>query len=84
MIELARDFLKNKISAEDFSEMIVLERRKLYNVEEPDKMINSCAGELFIVADCYNPDADRASSELDEAELRVEVEKLLREHHLYE
>lgn len=77
LIELGKDFLNKKITADDFVSNIVLARRELYGVEEPNKDINLCGGELFIIADCYNPEPDRESYELDEAGLRNEVRATL-------
>ncbi len=82
LVELGRDFLSNRISAEQFCEDIVIERRKLWGVREPDKAVDRCGGELFISADCYNPDSDRDDYELDEAELRAEVKALLEQFNL--
>ncbi|EIT7187137.1 hypothetical protein FKD06_25235 [Serratia sp. SRS-8-S-2018] len=43
-----------------------------------DKQVDKCSGELFILADCYNPASDRAESELDEVELKKEVITVLK------
>ena len=77
LIDLGKEFLEKKISADKFVEDIVVERRKLYGVEEPNKDVSQCGGELFIIADCYNPEADRDSYELDESGLRKEVKATL-------
>ncbi|WP_172911774.1 colicin immunity domain-containing protein [Escherichia coli] len=77
IIELGKEFLDKKISADKFAEDIVVERRKLYGVEEPNKDVSQCGGELFIIADCYNPEPDRDSYELDESGLRKEVKATL-------
>ncbi|WP_345829291.1 colicin immunity domain-containing protein [Erwinia sp. HDF1-3R] len=82
LVELGRDFLSNRISAEQFCEDIVIERDRLWGVREPDKAVDRCGGELFILADCYNPDSDRDDYELDEAELRAEVKALLEQFNL--
>ncbi|MEN4240787.1 colicin immunity domain-containing protein [Serratia marcescens] len=78
LVELGKEFVENKISAEGFSESIVKERRKLYGYEEKDKQVDKCSGELFILADCYNSASDRAESELDEVELKKEVITVLK------
>lgn len=78
LIELGKEFVENKISTEGFSEGIVEERRKLYGYEEKDKKVDKCSGELFILADCYNPAPERAESELDEVELKKEVITVLK------
>ncbi|WP_345829290.1 colicin immunity domain-containing protein [Erwinia sp. HDF1-3R] len=80
-VELGRELVNNQISAEQFSEDIIKGRRKL-SEEEPNKAINWCAGELFILADCYNSDSDRTEGELSEAELRAEVKALLEQFNL--
>ncbi|CAI2539854.1 Microcin-D immunity protein [Serratia liquefaciens] len=77
LVELGKAFLDNKISADKFAEDIVVERRKLYGVDDPNKAVSQCGGELFIIADCYNPDSDRDDYELDEAGLRKEVKATL-------
>ncbi|HHQ6568492.1 colicin immunity domain-containing protein [Serratia fonticola] len=77
LVELGKEFIEGKISADKFAEDIVIERRKLYGVEELDKSIDKCGGELFILADCYNPEPSRDVSELDEAGLRKEVKAIL-------
>ena len=82
LIELGRQFLEKKISAEKFAEDIVFERRKLYGVHETDKAVDKCGGELFIIADCYNPDMNREDYELDETTLRIEVKALLEKFNL--
>ncbi len=77
IIELARDFLASKVTALQFSEDICFERRKLYDVKDQDKNVLNCGEELFMVAEIFNPDADRADYELDEQELRKEVKATL-------
>ncbi|CAI1681189.1 Microcin-D immunity protein [Serratia quinivorans] len=76
IIELARSFLESKINALQFSEEICIERRKLYGIEQEKNILN-CGEELFMVAEIYNPDSDRADYELDESELRKEVKATL-------
>ncbi|MEQ5055900.1 colicin immunity domain-containing protein [Klebsiella michiganensis] len=44
--------------------------------------MDHCAGELFIIADCFNPEPDRESYELDETGLRNEVKATLEKFHL--
>jgi len=84
LVELGRDFLSNRISAEQFCEDIVIERRKLWGVREPDKAVDRCGEELFMAADCYDPEPDRSrySCEMNEAELRAEVKALLEQFNL--
>ena len=82
LIEIGKKFIENKISAETFAEEIVISRRGLYGVEEPNKSIDMCGGELFILADCFNPDSDRDSYELDESELKKEVKATLEKFNL--
>ncbi|CAI1679276.1 colicin immunity domain-containing protein [Serratia plymuthica] len=82
LVELGKSFIDKKISAEKFAEDIVIERRKLYGIEEPNKSIDKCGGELFILADCYNPEPDRDDYELDEAGLRKEVKAILEKFNL--
>lgn len=77
IIELAKDFLNSKVTALQFSESICTVRRDLYGVKDQDKNTLNCGEELFMVAEIYNPDSDRASYELDEAGLRKEVKATL-------
>ncbi|NTX80300.1 colicin-D [Serratia proteamaculans] len=77
IIELARSFLESKVNALQFSEEICVERRKLYGIKDQDKNILNCGEELFMVAEIYNPDSDRADYELDESGLRKEVKATL-------
>lgn len=77
IIELAKNFLNSKMTALQFSEDICTERRKLYGVKDQDKNILNCGEELFMVAEIYNPDSDRADYELDDAELRKGVKATL-------
>ncbi|MEQ0077187.1 colicin immunity domain-containing protein [Klebsiella sp. CN_Kp116] len=82
LIELGRDFLNKKISVNEFVSNIVIARRESYGSEDANKDINHCAGELFIIADCFNPEPDRESYELDETGLRNEVKATLEKFHL--
>ncbi|MGR7482670.1 colicin immunity domain-containing protein [Klebsiella aerogenes] len=82
LIELGREFLKNNVTADEFVDGIIKERRALYGTEEDNKDINHCGGELFIIADCYNPESDRDSYELDEVGLRREVKSTLEKFNL--
>lgn len=73
IIELARSFLRKEIGALEFSEEICIERRALYGVKDQDRSVMNCGEELFMVAEVYNPDLDRADYELDDAGLRAAV-----------
>nr|WP_241391570.1 colicin immunity domain-containing protein [Yersinia frederiksenii] len=77
IIELAKNFLNSKVTALQFSEDICVERRKLYGLNGQDKNVLNCGEELFMAAELYNPDDDRADYELDEAGLRKEVKAIL-------
>ncbi|HGM5418147.1 TPA: colicin immunity domain-containing protein [Serratia liquefaciens] len=81
IIELARDFLNSKVNALKFSEEICIERRKLYGIDQNKSVLN-CGEELFMVAEIYNPDSDRADYELDESGLRKEVKATLEKFNL--
>ncbi|EJG5923172.1 colicin-D [Salmonella enterica] len=82
LVELGRAFIRGEITVEGFVEDIVVERRKLYGVFEPDKAVDQCGGDLFIIADCYNPYSDRDDYELDEYGLRKEVKETLEKYNL--
>lgn len=69
LIELGRDSLNRKISVNEFVSNIVIARRESYGSEEANKDIDHCAGELFIIADCFNPEPDRESYELDDVSI---------------
>ncbi|EJG5926655.1 colicin-D [Salmonella enterica] len=77
IIELAKNFLNSKVTALQFSEDICVERRKLYGLNDQDKNVLNCGEELFMVAELFDPDDDRADYELDEAGLRKEVKATL-------
>lgn len=77
IIELAKNFLNSEVTALQFSEEICTARSKLYGVKEQDKNTLNCGEELFMVAELFNPDADKADYELDEQGLRKEVEATL-------
>ncbi|ELY1865295.1 colicin immunity domain-containing protein [Serratia sp. CY81489] len=77
IIELAKNFLASKVTAIQFSEQICVERRKLYGVKDQDKNVLNCGEELFMVAERFEPEADRADYELDESGLRKEVKATL-------
>lgn len=77
IIELAKSFLTSEVTALQFSENICIERRKLYGVKEQEKNILNCGEELFMVAELFNPDTDKADYELDEQGLRKEVKATL-------
>lgn len=82
LVSLGKSFLRNEISVDTFVNDIVIERRNLYGVEEPNESVDLCSNELFIIADCYNPDPDRDTYEVDEVGLRKEVEAILDKYQL--
>ncbi|AIU87447.1 colicin-D [Pectobacterium odoriferum] len=82
IIALAKGFLNQKTTALKFSEDICIERRALYGVKDQPKDILNCGEELFMVAELYNPDTDRADYELDEVGLRKEVKATLEKFNL--
>lgn len=82
LIEIGRDLVRGTITAEEFEARFILERRVLGHAVEPDSNINICAGELFILADCYTSDEDRDESELDDEGLLREVRETLEKHNL--
>lgn len=77
IIELGRYFLNGKVSAYKFSEEICVERRKLHEAKNQNKDVLNCGEELFMLAEIYNPDEDRADYELDESQLREKVKETL-------
>ncbi|MPQ71567.1 MULTISPECIES: colicin immunity domain-containing protein [Pseudomonas] len=77
LIELGRGFLNGKVSAHKFSEDICVERRGLRGVKNRSEDVLNCGGELFMLAEIYNPDEDRADYELDENQLREKVKETL-------
>ncbi|EAW1478482.1 colicin-D, partial [Salmonella enterica subsp. enterica] len=82
-IELARNYLESKITALQFSEDICVERSKLYGVKDQDKNVLNCGEELFMIAELFEPDTDRADYELDDAGLRKEVKATLEKFNLF-
>ncbi|EFG3728033.1 colicin-D [Escherichia coli] len=77
MIDLAKLFLASKITAIEFSERICVERRRLYGVKDLSPNILNCGEELFMAAERFDPDADRADYEIDDNGLKVEVRSIL-------
>lgn len=78
MIELAQNFLNSKVTALQFSEDICVERNKLYGLNDQGENVFNCGEELFMVAELYDPDDDRADYELDETGLKKEVKTILK------
>ncbi|MRT56576.1 colicin-D [Enterobacteriaceae bacterium RIT693] len=77
IIELSRNFLASKVTAIQFSEDICAERRKLYGLKDQDQNLLNCGEELFMAAELFEADTDRADYELDEVELKREVKDIL-------
>jgi len=77
LIELAKNFLTSKVTALQFSEDICVERRKLYGVKDQDQNVLNCGEELFMAAELFEPDSNRADYELDEDGLKKEVKAIL-------
>jgi len=77
LVELGRDFAEGKMDAYEFSEAICVERRNLYGAKNQQQSVIDCGEELFMLAEVYNPDNDRADYELDELQLREEVQAVL-------
>ncbi|EEU0989772.1 colicin-D [Escherichia coli] len=77
IIDLAKSFLASKITAMEFSERICVERRKLYGVKNLSQDVLNCGEELFIAAERFEPDSDRADYEFDDNRLRIEVQSIL-------
>ncbi|EDV5024325.1 colicin-D [Salmonella enterica subsp. enterica serovar Ball] len=77
IIELARNLLASKVTAIQFSEDICAERRKLYGIKDQEQNVLNCGEELFMVAERFEPDSDRADYELDEVGLKIEVKATL-------
>ena len=77
LVELGRDYALGEIDAYKFSESICVERRKLYGLSGREQNVMDCGEELFMLAEIYNPDNDRADYELDEDQLLDEVKATL-------
>jgi len=77
LIELAKNFLASKVTAFQFSEDICVERRKLYGVKEQDENVLNCGEELFMAAERFEPDSNRANYEFDEDGLKEAVKAIL-------
>lgn len=82
MIELAKNFLNSNVTAIQFSEEICTERRNLYGVKDQDQKVLNCGEELFMTAERFNPDSDRADYELDEVGLKREIKTILEKFQL--
>ncbi|MDR0996934.1 MAG: colicin immunity domain-containing protein [Zoogloeaceae bacterium] len=76
----AKSFTDGKISADIFSEAYM----ELWRIEtrngiraKDNKFLEECLSRIFCSADCYSPDSDRTSVEIDAEEFRHEVSKMI-------
>lgn len=81
LFEFAVSFVEGKISADEFADSYI---EKWYNegdsgllVLDEDALSSACST-TFLMADNYNPEADRGEEEFDEAQLRREVAEVLK------
>lgn len=80
LIHFAQEFVKGVLSAEEFADPYIAmwsTERDTNKLQEDDDGLSECASSIFILADCFNPELDRWSSELDEDGLRMEVKGML-------
>lgn len=80
LINFAKEFVAAKVTANDFADAYIDKWRQERNkniLKNDAKDLSECASDIFILADCYNPENDRESYELDEKKLRTEVKSAL-------
>lgn len=80
LIIFAQKFVVGDLSAEEFADPYIAmwsSELNLNTLKDDSPSLSECASSIFILADCFNPELDRWSSELDEDGLRVEVRGML-------
>ncbi|ASQ17397.1 colicin immunity domain-containing protein [Enterobacter cloacae] len=85
LIDIARDLLTSKISADEYeSQYLALWRKERDDgtLSKDNENIGYCAAELFSLADCYTSYPDRDESDLDADELVREVKATLEKYNL--
>lgn len=83
LIEIAKDLLNSKLSADQYeSQYLELWRKERDNgtLGKDNDTIGYCAAELFSLADCYTSSLDRDESDLDADGLRKEVKATLEKY----
>ncbi|MFC3946369.1 colicin immunity domain-containing protein [Serratia entomophila] len=85
LIEIARDLVSSKLTADDFELQfftIWREESDSGQLAKDSQHVGECASELFILADCYTSQSNRRESELDADGLKKEVKDTLERFHL--
>ncbi|MBF7957856.1 colicin immunity domain-containing protein [Rahnella victoriana] len=85
LIDFAKQFAESTLNADNFADEYIRlwkVERDSNNQEKDTDIVSECCSSIFVVADCYNPEADRDDYELDEATLRIEVKALLEKSNL--
>ncbi|GAA3893333.1 MULTISPECIES: colicin immunity domain-containing protein [Gibbsiella] len=85
LIDIAKDLLKSKISADEYESQYLnlwREERDDGTLSKDSETIGLCAAELFSLADCYTSYPDRDESDLDADDLVKEVKSTLEKYHL--
>ncbi|WP_110971866.1 colicin immunity domain-containing protein [Pseudomonas huaxiensis] len=85
LIELAKSFLNEGLSAQAFSDTYIASWRRERNaniLKDDAPGVSECASTIFILADCFNPDADRTEGEVDENGLKIEIREVLNKFNL--
>ncbi|MFV8871281.1 colicin immunity domain-containing protein [Serratia fonticola] len=85
LIEIAKALLDSKLSADEYESQYLEVWRKERDdgtLSKDSDDVGYCAAELFSLADCYTSSPDRDESDLDENQLKIEVEKTLEKYNL--
>ncbi|MFC0228386.1 colicin immunity domain-containing protein [Serratia aquatilis] len=85
LIDIARALLDSKLTADEYEfRYLALWRKERDDgtLSKDNDDVGYCAAELFSLADCYTSSPERDESDLDEHELKVEVEKTLTKYNL--
>lgn len=80
LLDFAKSFVAGRLSAGEFAnsymELWKIERDNKILQNDPDRLSERLST-IFCLADLYNQASDRESYELDECQLRTEIEKQL-------
>ncbi len=80
ILEFAKSFIKERLSAEVFADAYI----ELWRIErdnhillKDDERLSECLSSIFCLADLYNPEPDREEYELDDKQLYDQVLQLI-------
>jgi hypothetical protein len=80
ILDFAKSFVAGRLSVSEFANSYM----ELWKIERDNNILqydhdrlSECLSTIFCLADLYNQENDRESYELDESQLRTEIEKQL-------